>query len=155
MSNRDKEHFFAFARTAAARSYANRDKVGAAAFKGDRIIATGRNGTCAGHPNVCEDFDTTETLPEVAHAEINLIGQLAQSTETTQGVRVYITRKPCMQCAVALLAAGIHEIHCLNKGSGEGISHLQKHALVAIYQEDSLDQVMEDANSGIKIIRER
>ena len=141
MTMRWRSYFFNLAKTAAAHSHCERDKVGAIAVNPQRrVIATGYNGVCSGEPDQCE-LPNGDTKPEVAHAEINLIGQLAQSTETTKGVAVYCTRKPCMSCAVALLAAGVHEIHCLNKGTGEGISHLIKHALVCVYDPETYEQL--------------
>jgi dCMP deaminase len=139
LSKRWLNYYFGFASHAANNSYAERDKVGAAAFKRGRIIATGYNGTCSGHSNICEDPLTGETLPVVAHAEINLLGQLAKSTETTEGVAVFVTRRPCIKCAVALLAAGVSEVHCYDRGNREGTSHLRKHALVVVYDPYSLN----------------
>ena len=132
-------YYFSIATTVAEHSKCNRDKVGSIATKDRRIIATGYNGLVSGAlDDACECKETGETLPEVAHSEINLLGQLAQSTETTKGIQVWITRKPCLPCAVAILAAGVHELHCLDKGSGDGIPLLTKHALVKIYSEEEI-----------------
>ena len=139
MNKRWINHHFKFAAVAAEQSKCERDQVGAAAFRDKRIIATGYNGVCAGALDDMCELDNGKTRPEVAHAEINLIGQLARSTETSQGLSVFITRQPCMPCAVALLAAGIYDIHCYKRGSGEGVPHLQKHAKVTVYNPFTLE----------------
>ena len=103
-------------------SYARRRKVGAIITKAGRIISTGFNGTPTGLPNLCEEYTcfsaacgcidicsnpTTRTLPEVVHAEINAILFAAKHGNATNGCTMYLTLSPCIECAKAIIQAGI------------------------------------------------
>ena len=77
----------------------------------------GWNGTFSGHSNICETVvynpDGTSrlvTLPEVIHAEANLIGKLAGCSESVRGATIYITYAPCLDCAKQLAVAKIKEV---------------------------------------------
>jgi len=142
MKQKRINHYLRVADIVSERSYCERAKVGAVAVRDDRIIATGFNGTAPGMPDVCERVDG-ETLPAVIHAEVNLILQLAKSNETSRGCTVFVTRRPCFNCANLLLSAGVVTLHYLDKGSKtEGIDYIKHemltkcHPLTAIEKTD-------------------
>lgn len=98
-------------------SHAKKRQVGAIAVKEDRIISLGWNGTFPGHSNICETVvynpDGTwrlVTLPEVIHAEANLLGKLAGCSESVRDATIYITYAPCLPCAMQLAVAKIRDI---------------------------------------------
>lgn len=98
-------------------SHALKRQVGAIAVKDNRPISIGWNGTFPGHSNVCEDIvynldGTTRliTLPEVIHAEANLLGKLAGCSESVRDATIYITYAPCLPCAMQLAVAKIRDI---------------------------------------------
>lgn len=84
-------------------SYARRLKVGAILVKDGNIISMGWNGTPAGMDNNCEHENpdgTLSTLPEVLHAESNLLMKLAASGGNgAEGSTLYCTYSPCPECA--------------------------------------------------------
>lgn len=90
-------------------SHAERKKVGAVAVKNGNIIAYAWNGQPAGFENGCEHDNVT--LPTVVHSEINLLGKLAKSTESSEGSSIYLTLSPCTECAKALQSAGVKEVY--------------------------------------------
>lgn len=104
-------------------SYCKRLKVGALAVKDQRIISYGYNGTPPGFPNVCEHNNAT--LPEVLHAEENLIIKLAKAPETAEGSSIFLTHAPCEPCAKLLGGLGLEMVYYINEYRNEdGIRHL-------------------------------
>jgi dCMP deaminase len=82
-----EKHIKAFMETAkvfAECSTANRLHVGCIAVKDNKIISIGYNGTPNGWDNVCED-ENNKTLPEVLHAESNMLMKLARTTGVQKG----------------------------------------------------------------------
>ena len=134
MKVRRRKYYLELALTAARASYAQRDQVGCVLVKNDRVIATGFNGTVPGEPNICEGEDG-ETLASVLHAEANAVLSVAASNESTRNAIAFVTRAPCLQCAMILIAARIAEVHYIQKGSGEGLDLLKNHALVVPYDQ--------------------
>lgn len=91
-------------------SYAAKLKVGAVLVRDGRVIQGGYNGMPTGFDNVCED-ETGETLDEVMHAEVNVIGYCASKGIATEGCTMVITHVPCFRCAKVILSARIKEIY--------------------------------------------
>ncbi len=92
-------------------SSANRLKVGAIMVKDQNIISFSYNGTPSGYPsNCCEDSEGN-TLPEVIHAESNLLMKVAKSNYSSINSTVFCTHSPCFQCAKLLLQAGIKQLY--------------------------------------------
>ena len=82
-------------------------KVGAVIANKQDVIAYGWNGTPYGYPiNDCKD-DNEKTLPEVVHAEINAIAKAAATTHSTRDAAMFTTTIPCVECAKAIIQAGI------------------------------------------------
>lgn len=89
-------------------SYAKRLKVGAVAVRDKRIICVGFNGTPPNSPNECEKDG--KTLPNVLHAEENLILFAAKNGISLDGCSIYITHQPCLNCARMIFGSGITEL---------------------------------------------
>lgn len=93
----------------ASASHSKRSKVGAVLALDGRIVGTGYNGTPPGYSNCCEDANGV-TLPEVIHAEENVILFCAKHGLKTGGSTLYTTLSPCPACAKMIAAAGIVEV---------------------------------------------
>lgn len=91
-------------------SYAEKLKVGAVLVRDGRVITGGYNGMPTGFDNTCED-ETGETLDEVMHAEVNVIGYAAAKGIATEGCTIVITHVPCFRCAKIILGARIKEVY--------------------------------------------
>jgi len=129
------EYFMQIARSAQARSNCIRNSVGAVIVKEKRIIATGYNGTPASIPNCvdggckrCSDrhaniLKTNERkdLCICVHAELNALLQSAYHGASTKGATLYCTIAPCLQCAKAIINAGISEVIYKDPHTTEGI----------------------------------
>lgn len=139
----------------AALSQANRKKVGAVLVAPNNrgIIAEGFNGTPSKFDNTCErvyfvncfgdkyyedECSITkedqrllkrelETKPEVLHAESNVIGKIARSTNSSDGSTLYVTCSPCFECSKLIIQAGIKRIVYLEKyRTMDGLEILKK-----------------------------
>lgn len=97
------------AKETAEMSYANKLRVGAILVRDGRSIVNGYNGMPTGFDNVCED-ENGETLDEVIHAEVNVIGYAASQGIATKDCIMVITHVPCFRCAKVILAAKIKEV---------------------------------------------
>jgi len=109
-------------------SSCKRLQVGAIIVKDDRIISIGYNGmpgaTTGGWDNCCEDDDYV-TKPEVLHAEMNALMKLAKSNESGNNAAIFITHKPCMDCAKLIYQAGIKAVYYKhNYRNDDGIKFL-------------------------------
>lgn len=100
------------ARLAAGQSHAQKLQVGAAVFREGRCVCQGYNGTPEGTSNVCEVLEdgVLKTLPQVEHAERNLIYFAAKHGIPLEGTTLYVTHAPCEPCARAIKAAGIIKV---------------------------------------------
>ena len=119
--------FMGMAHAWSAMAYCEKRKVGCVITKNNHIIATGYNGTAPGEPNHCEDAKGA-TLPTVRHAEINA---LEESNIGLKGSTLYCTLAPCINCAQALVDAGVIEVHYIHTSSKgeEGLRLLVKNKL--------------------------
>jgi dCMP deaminase len=124
-----EKHIKAFMETAkvfAECSTANRLHVGCIAVKDNKIISIGYNGTPNGWDNVCED-ENNKTLPEVLHAESNMLMKLARTTGGAEGSSVFITHSPCLECAKLIYQSGVKEVYYdIEYRNDEGIKFLKK-----------------------------
>lgn len=128
-------------------SSAVRLKVGAVAVKNNMVIGTGYNGLSSGYTGSCEnkiyeheehsfisnDYPLEdengryrlETRKEVNHAELNLILNLAKSTESSKGCSIFLTHSCCDQCSKLLLDSGAKAVYYRhNYRSDEGLKYL-------------------------------
>jgi dCMP deaminase len=124
-----EKYLYAYMKTAkvfADCSTASKLKVGCIAVKEDRIISIGLNGTPNGWNNICED-NTNKTLPEVLHAESNMLMKLAKTNGGAEHAIVFITHSPCMECAKLLYQSGISKVYYETPyRSDDGINFLKK-----------------------------
>lgn len=93
------------------RSTCRRKKVGAVLSKEGRILATGYAGAPAGlphcSPTVC---DLAQPCRRTIHAEINTLVFAARYGISTDGATLYCTCSPCLDCAKAIINAGIKRV---------------------------------------------
>ncbi len=124
-----EKHICAFMKTAktfAECSTAKRLHVGCIAVKDNKIISIGYNGTPNGWDNNCED-DDFKTLPEVLHAESNMLMKLARTTGGAEGSTVFVTHSPCLECAKLIYQSGVKEVYYETEyRNKDGVNFLNK-----------------------------
>ncbi len=140
------EYFLNLTDVVGHRSNCLRQPVGAVLVQGTYIIATGYNGTpmntkncneggcerCAKrHDGLIKEYEDKE-LCVCVHAEQNALLQSAYHGVATQDTTLYSTLMPCLQCAKALINAGVKEV---------------------IYREDHYEKGHED-NLGKKLLKQ-
>lgn len=106
------EYYMGIARSVSLRATCSRAHVGALLVVGDRIIATGYNGSPPGLPHcddVGHDMEDGHCI-RVIHAEENALVQAALHGTSTKGALCYCTTQPCVRCTGRLFAAGIRRI---------------------------------------------
>lgn len=139
-----EKHIRAFMKTAknfAECSTANRLHVGCIAVKDNKIISIGYNGTPNGWSNKCED-ENNKTLPEVLHAESNMLMKLARTTGGAEGSTIFITHSPCLECAKIIYQSGIVTVYYeTDYRSADGIDFLKKCGVKVIKYEVDADNV--------------
>lgn len=114
-------------------SYCKRRQVGALIVKDKMIISDGYNGTPAGFENVCED-ENGVTRPYVLHAEANAITKIARSSNSSEGVTMYVTASPCIECAKLIIQAGIKRVVYAEKYRLEdGLDLLKRAHIEVVY----------------------
>jgi len=102
-------YFMDIAGRVATRSTCPRRSVGAVIVVNKRILATGYNGAPAGMDHctavgcLMVDGHCVRTL----HAEQNAIIQAAQFGVSTREAEIFVTSSPCLNCAKAIINAGI------------------------------------------------
>ena len=96
-------------------SQAKRSKVGCLIVSEDgQILSQGYNGMPRGMDNCCEYIDENgelKTKPEVLHAETNALLKCARDGGRTKDAHLYVTLSPCLDCAKAILQAGIKKVY--------------------------------------------
>jgi dCMP deaminase len=119
------DYYMAIAQTVALRSNCVGRSVGAVVVRGDRIVATGYNGTAGGLTN-CLDGGCTRCanrslfpsgtaydLCICVHAEANAIASAARHGIALEGGTLYTTDQPCFSCAKELIQVGIAQVFYL------------------------------------------
>ncbi|MBI4928956.1 MAG: cytidine/deoxycytidylate deaminase family protein [Anaerolineae bacterium] len=102
-------YFLKIASAVSERSTCDRASVGCVLVLEKRILTTGFNGSPTGQPHCDEvghlmvDGHCVRTI----HAETNAIIQAALHGVSTRGSTCYVTHFPCINCAKALVNAGI------------------------------------------------
>lgn len=118
------EYFLKLAHMVKERANCLRGSVGVVIVKDRHIITTGYNGTPAGTKNCfeggCERCANREKniikenerkdLCLCLHAEQNALLQAAYHGVSTKGATLYSTIAPCLQCAKAIINAGVAKI---------------------------------------------
>ncbi|MGE5370499.1 MAG: deoxycytidylate deaminase [Solirubrobacterales bacterium] len=114
------EYFSELAQIISKRSTCRRRQVGALLVKGDRIIATGYNGSPQGMAH-CLDIGCLREQLEIpsghryelcrgVHAEQNAIINAAIYGVSTIDSVLYCTTQPCILCARMIINAGVRRV---------------------------------------------
>lgn len=138
-------YFMGIAKMVAERATCSRAKIGAVIVKDKNIIATGYNGSPAGHPHCTDvgcliyvsrnpDGEEEENCFRTIHAEINAITQAAKNGASINGADIYITASPCYHCLKTLLNSGIHRIVYEKPYKLEKIKSLVEHSPMVLVQ---------------------
>ncbi len=118
------DYFLDLAAVVKTRSNCLRMAVGVVVVQGTHIIATGYNGTPAGTKNCidggcvrCANREKNvlaenerKDLCICLHAEQNALLQSAYHGVSSRGATMYSTVAPCLQCAKAIINAGIADV---------------------------------------------
>ena len=105
-------YFMKIANAVSERSTCDRAQVGCVLVLDKRILTTGFNGSPAGQPH-CDEVGhliVEGHCVRTIHAETNAIIQAALHGVSTKGATCYVTHYPCMNCAKALVNAGISRL---------------------------------------------
>ena len=140
-STRKLKYFMNVAHQTSLLSYAEKLKVGAVAVRDERIICTGYNGTPPGEDNTCETEHficddpyrrVLKTKSDVEHAERNLIYYAARKGIPLEGSILFVTHAPCIDCARAILNAGITEVfYTHDYKTTDGVDYLTRRIRVS------------------------
>lgn len=97
-----------WAYSASKRGTCGRLAVGAVIARDARPVSAGYVGAPAGEPHCLEaGCDLTRPCTRTTHAEINAINFAKAHNISTYACDMFITDSPCLDCAVAIEAAGI------------------------------------------------
>jgi dCMP deaminase len=117
-------YFLAMAQIASMRSTCVRRRVGAVIVAGNRILATGYNGSPAGTRHCTEvgclrkemgiPSGERHEICRGSHAEMNAITQAASSGTAISGCSIYATHEPCSICCKLLINAGCKRVVYMN-----------------------------------------
>ena len=108
-----KQYFMMQALVISQRSTCDRALVGSVLVKGDRMIATGYNGSVSGQAH-CDDVGHLMVdghCIRTIHSEMNTLIQCAKNGISTENTEIYVTYFPCFNCAKCLVQAGIKKIN--------------------------------------------
>jgi len=123
------EYFMGIAMAVRERANCLGSRVGAVLVLGDRVIATGYNGTPENMPNCdeggCErcanrerfEHGTGYDLCICVHAEQNALLSAARFGTAVESCVIYTTMRPCFGCTKELLQAHIHAVYFLHDWS--------------------------------------
>jgi dCMP deaminase len=124
----EKEMFVEILGTMERRSTCARVQVAAVIVRNGRVISTGWNGVPAGQEHCCDKFSeqikNSEEFLELhrkfsehneLHAEMNAITYAARIGIATEDADIYCSVSPCINCAKAIVAAGIKSVFYRDK----------------------------------------
>lgn len=106
------QFFMAQCHLLALRSTCTRLSVGAIIVRDNRIIAGGYNGSISGGDHCIDHgcYVVDNHCVRTIHAEMNAVLQCAKYGTPVEGSTIYVTHFPCLQCAKALIQAGVKKI---------------------------------------------
>lgn len=117
--------FMDIAKVLAMRGNCGRGQVGALLTQENRIISTGYNGPLRGSEDCsAEHCDLNNHCKRSIHAEVNAIYFAAKQGISTDNSTLYCTHSPCVNCAKAIVQAGIYRVIYLYQYDEEGIKLL-------------------------------
>ncbi|MBE0645051.1 MAG: dCMP deaminase family protein [Bacteroidetes bacterium] len=139
------QYFMKIAMLVAERATCTRAKIGAVIVKDKNVIATGYNGSPAGHPHCTDvgcliyvsrnpDGEEEENCFRTIHAEINAIAQAAKHGVEINEADIYITASPCYHCLKTLMNTGIKRIFYLKPYKIDRIRPLYENSHVELIQ---------------------
>lgn len=114
MTNTKAKKFLSIAKAIAQEFSKYNTKVGCVIVgPNNEVLSIGYNGA----PRGCSaDEDWRRERPEslfwAAHAELNALTNAARVGTPLEGGTLVVTHMPCMDCARAIVQAGIKEVHC-------------------------------------------
>jgi len=123
------ETFMSVAVVFAQRSMCKYYKVGAVIAREKQLLSVGYNGPVSGEPH-CEEVGCAKEkdgkrlpsgsgLCRGAHAEINAICNAANNGVSIRGATLYVTYRPCHDCAKHIVNAGIRKVVYLHDYEGD------------------------------------
>lgn len=87
-------------------------QVGAVIINDRDVVSTGYNGFPPGFPDDPDIWDDrARKYDTVIHAEINAVARAARKGRSTNNSSLFVTHLPCLNCAKALIAAGITTVY--------------------------------------------
>lgn len=106
------QFFMAQCHLLALRSTCTRLAVGAIIVRDNRMIAGGYNGSISGGDHCIDHgcYVVDNHCVRTIHAEMNALLQCAKYGTTTADSTIYVTHFPCLQCAKAIIQAGVKRI---------------------------------------------
>jgi dCMP deaminase len=133
------DYFMRIAMIVAERATCSRAKIGAVIVKDKNIIATGYNGSPAGHPHCTEvgclvyvsrdpDGEEEENCFRTIHAEVNAIVQAAKHGTAIDGADMYVTASPCYHCFKTIMNTGIRRVYYARPYKIHRLGELVRHA---------------------------
>lgn len=129
-------------------SYDPKHRVGTILAKNDYtdINAIGYNGTYVGGENKRESMESGES--GFIHAEANLLINTTLNRDTVKDYTVFLTLKPCMNCAKMLINKGVKRIVILDDYlNSKSEELLQSVGIEAIYLKDYFVKNMRDIHT--------
>ncbi|MFB3895467.1 MAG: cytidine/deoxycytidylate deaminase family protein [bacterium] len=120
------EYFINISREVGKRATCDRGRSGAIIVKDKRILCTGYVGAPSGLKHCDEighlyktvyraDGTKSEHCVRTTHAEMNAIVQAARYGIAIDGATIYCRMTPCLDCAKAIINAGIKRVVCEKK----------------------------------------
>ncbi|HLR11366.1 MAG TPA: ComE operon protein 2 [Sporosarcina sp.] len=106
------QFFMAQCHLLALRSTCTRLAVGAIVVRDHRIIAGGYNGSISGGDHCIDHgcYVVDNHCVRTIHAEMNALLQCSKYGTPTADSTIYVTHFPCLQCAKAIIQAGIKRV---------------------------------------------
>lgn len=139
------QYFMRIAMLVADRATCTRAKIGAVIVKDKNVIATGYNGSPAGHPHCTDvgclvyvsrnpDGEEEENCFRTIHAEINAVAQAAKHGVEINAADIYVTASPCYHCLKTIMNTGIKRIFYLKPYKIDRIRPLLENTNIELIQ---------------------
>lgn len=132
-----EEYFTSQVQLLATRSTCTRLSVGALIVRGNRIIASGYNGSVRGDDHCYDEgcYMVDKHCIRTVHAEVNALLQCAKYGVSTDGSEIYVTHFPCKNCTKAIIQAGVKKVHYIDAyGDMDYATELLKQSGVGLHQ---------------------
>lgn len=110
-------YFIGIAEAVSRRSTCPRLSVGAVIVCDNKVVATGYNGAPAGlvHCTIAGCKMLNDHCTTAVHAESNALRQIKKQFLKREGVAIYITHRPCMDCMAEIYESSIERAYYLNE----------------------------------------